>query len=195
MNVLQKMKLASLQKKLQQCFEARQQDKASQSDIKKEIALHFELAEFYKEHLYDSDVPNAEIYMIENFRTAAILGDINALYKLSEILLEKAKFWEKMSTSMYGCKVHQKYKLDYYEEAFTYLKSAEEQGHALAKRLYGMVLIHGWGMAPDQDKGFKMIVDSIELENAWDRATKIFEQLGLNKPEFFSAIMSLKQKK
>ncbi len=195
MNVLQKMKLGSLQKKLQKFFELRQQEKASQSDIKKEIELHYELANFYKEHLYDSDVPHAKEYMLESYRTAAILGDLNALYELGKQLLDEAKFWEAMSTSAYGCKVHQKYKSDFYEEALTYLKSAEEQGHALAKRLYGMVLIQGWGTKEDKEKGFQLIVDSIEIEKAWDRATKIFEDLGLNKPEFFSAIMSIKQKK
>lgn len=195
MNVIQKMKLASLQKKLRKFFEDRQQEKASQSDIKKEIELHYELANFYKEHLYDSDVPNAKAYMVENYRTAAILGDVNALYELGRILLDDAKFWEQMSVSEYGCKVHLKYKNAFYEEALTYLKTAEEQGHALAKRLYGMVLIHGWGIPEDKEKGFKLIVDSIDIEKSWDRATKIFEELGLNKPEFFNAIMSIKQKR
>lgn len=192
---LSKLRWKSLQKKLTRFVETRRNNPVSDVEIKKEVALHHEIAKFCRAHLFDKKFPYAEIYLLESYRAAAALGDVNALYVLGELLFKKARFWDTLSQGVYGCKAHQKYARDLYEEAFTYLLEAEKQNHPLAKRLHGLATIHGWGIAAEKNKGFEMIVESIELENAWDRATKIFDELGLNKPEFFSAIMSLKQKK
>ncbi len=44
----------------------------------------------------------------------------------------------------------------------------------------------------DVDVGAKHLVDSIEEEGAWDKASTIFSELGLNNPAFFTKFMSLK---
>ena len=80
-----------------------------------------------------------------------------------------------------------------YEEAFTYLRTADASDYVLAKRLLGMVHIHGWGMPKNLDTGYQLVLDSIDLEKAWDRATKIFDELKLNSPEFFAALQSRKR--
>jgi hypothetical protein len=40
----------------------------------------------------------------------------------------------------------------------------------------------------DTNKGFNLILESIEMANAWSQATKIIEKLHLNSPEFFQAL-------
>lgn len=194
MSIFQKMKFNALKKKAFAYYQARQAEEGTDEDIKKEIAVYLELAKFYKKHLFDKNMSKAETFLIESYRAAASLGDVHARYILSEILFEKAKFWESLKESMYSNKVHGKYAKDAYEEAFVYLKAAEEAGHALAKRLHGLAYVNGWGVEKDQERGFQLVVDSIDQEDAWDRATKIFEKIGLNKPEFFTSIMSLKNK-
>ncbi|MBS0359714.1 MAG: hypothetical protein JSS53_10625, partial [Proteobacteria bacterium] len=110
-------------------------------------------------------------------------------------LLEKAKFWDGFKKSLFKTPIQEKYAKDFYQEAHSYLKQAEEHGYPLAIRLVGLSYINGWGFAVDQDKGFQLVVDSIEREGSWDRATQIFTELGLNKSEFFSSIMSMRKAK
>lgn len=45
------------------------------------------------------------------------------------------------------------------------------------------------GVESDKNTGFELVVDSIEQEGSWDKIPQIFASMGLNKPEFFSAIM------
>jgi hypothetical protein len=82
-----------------------------------------------------------------------------------------------------------------FREALGFVIAAQNHGHILAKRLHGLAYINGWGLEVDRDKGFQFVVDSIEDENAWDRATKIFEEIGLNRPEFFSTMMQMRKGK
>ncbi|HAT9519670.1 TPA: hypothetical protein JBC96_14495, partial [Legionella pneumophila subsp. pneumophila] len=53
----------------------------------------------------------------------------------------------------------------------------------------GLCIINGWGVESDKNAGFELVVDSIEQEGSWDKIPQIFASMGLNKPEFFSAIM------
>ena len=75
-----------------------------------------------------------------------------------------------------------------YKEAHQYLHSAVSQKPIQAKRLLGLCYINGWGVDIDKDKGFDLIVASIEEENSWPRVQKVFAEIGINKSEFFSEL-------
>lgn len=187
MNFFAKRKLNSLRKKVQKLHElAIQQGNVNSQEA---IKAHYEVAKFYESYRFDRDLPNAEIYALETYRAAASLGDVEAEYICGERILQQAKFWDTWSNDpIYGSAIHKKYAAGFYEEAFAYLKAAEEHEYALAKRLIGMMYIHGWGVPKNTDKGFELVIQSIDVEKAWDRATKIFEELKLSSPEFFAAL-------
>lgn len=193
MNFFQKRKLKSLRKKVEKAHILREQD-ASNINLQDEIKAHYNLAEFYKKHLFDKDLPHAEIYLLECYRAVAALGEPKAQYLCGEKLLTQAKFWGQWSYNpVYGAEIHKKYANALFEEAFSYLRTADASDYPLAKRLIGMAYIHGWGVPRDLSKGYQYILDSIDLEKAWDRATKIFEELKLSSPEFFAALQSHKR--
>ncbi len=195
MNYFKKLTLSRLQKKVFALAKQRQTGDMNEAATQKEAALHLQIAKFYDKQRYNKTFPNAEILALESFRAAAGLHNPDARYAVGQRLLERGKFWDAMQKSIYACNAHKKYAGDAYQEAFVYLQAAEEQGHALAKRLHGLAYINAWGVEKDQDKGFQMVVDSIEQEGAWDRATQIFQEIGLNKPEFFSAMMSMRKQR
>ncbi len=193
MNIFNRMKLKSLQKTADKLFH--QREHGDNVDVKHEANAQLALADFYRNHLFDKGLPNAEQLMQESYRNAAILGSLQAQYQFGKLKLERGKFWQQWREGPHGDDIHQTYAQQCYQEAFTYLAEAEQGNYAEAVRLHGMAYIHGWGVEQDKDKGFKLIVKSIDLEQAWDRATQIFEQLGLNTPEFFSTIMAIKEKR
>ncbi len=195
MNFLQKFKMNSLRKKVQRVHELREQRNKNE-DVQNEIKAQTELAVFYDKHTYDRQLPHAEMYALECYRQNAALGDAKSQYICGQRLLEQGKFWDSWAHSpLYGAAIHKRYAALYFEEAFAYLRAAEEQEYALAKRLLGLTYIHGWGVTPDTDQGFKLVLDSIEIEKAWDRVTKILEEVKLNSPEFFTALRSYQGKK
>lgn len=193
MNIMQRFKLKGLEKKVKKLHDLREQ--GGNVDVKQEAKAQIELAKFYDAHSFDKKLPRAIVQAFECYRAAAILGDMEAQYICGQRRLEEGKFWEHWSAGLYGNPIHKKYAALFYEEAFTYLKEAETSGHPLAKRLHGLALINGWGVDKDVEAGFKLVVDSIAAENAWDKVTKIFEELGLNSPEFFSMLMTYKKDK
>lgn len=194
MGLLCKWRVNSIKKKIEPLYKKRLESSATDIEIKKEIALHKKLIDIYKKKRFSKRFPHAAIYIREGYRVAANLNDAESQYELSKILFEKGRFWDDMKKSIYAAKIHDTYAKECYREAFAFLQAAEDQGHALAKRLHGQAYINGWGIQSDEDRGFKLIVASIEQEKAWDKATQIFEELGLNKPEFFSSIMDIKNK-
>lgn len=193
MNILSRLKLKSLQKAADKLFHQREQ--GGNVDVKHEANAQLALANFYRQHLFDKGLPNAERLMQESYRNAALLGSLQAQYQFGKLKLQRGKFWQQWAAGQYGRDIHETYAKQCYQEAFNYLSEAEQGNYPQAVRLHGMAYIHGWGIEQDKDKGFKLIVKSIDLEEAWDRATQIFEELGLNTPEFFSTIMAIKEKK
>lgn len=185
MGFFRKFKINRLKKKLQKL----QADRIEQgkSHLKEEINTYIELAKLYKKN---KPGEFTEIYVMECYRAAAHLGDANGQYFCAKWLMDRARFWENWEKGLFGSKIHQKYADALFKESIQYLIEAEEQGHPLAKRLHGLAYIRGWGLLENGDEGFKLIIASIEQENSWDRATKIFEDLGLNTPEFFSKLVS-----
>ncbi len=190
-----RLKIKSRLKRATAMYNNRQNNPVSDQVIKREITLLYEIAKLYDKNQFHKKFPHAADYALEAYRAAAAINDPNAKYLVGQRLLDKGKFWDSLKKTAFNCSVHKKYASDAYEEAFVYLDAAEAAGHALAKRLKGLAFVNGWGVEKNNDKGFSLIVDSIDQEQAWDRATKIFDEIGLNKPEFFSSIMSIRQTK
>lgn len=191
MNLIQKIKVNGLKKKLQ-AFAQKREDGA-QFDSKTEAEHFIELAQVYDKHEYDPEAPKASTYALEAYRAAAILGDPNAQYLFGQRKIEEGKFWVEMAHSFYGCEAHQQYAQQCFSEGFQYLEQAEKNNHALAYRFHGLCYINGWGLDSDTNKGFDYIIKSIDLENAWDRATKILEELGLNSQGGLQALLARRQ--
>ena len=185
-------KVKSLEKKINALRQTRLAQEVADSEIAKEIALYHDLAEVYEKLRFDKEHPYAHFLVLESYRSAATLGDVKALYRLASQLIERGKFWQSLGDSHFACKTHEKYIHDTFEEAFVYLQAAEDKDDFKAKRLHGLVYINGWGVDIDLDKGFALVIESIQQEGSWDRATEIFQELNLNKPEFFSYIMAPK---
>ena len=190
-----RLQIKSMTKKASAMHHNRQDNAVSDIAISKELGLLYEIAKIYDRYQFSKKLPHARELALEAYRAAAALNDSNAQYIVGQRLLEQGKFWDSLKSSLYACNAHLKYATDTYTEAFAYLDAAEAAGHPLAKRLKGLAYINGWGLEKNSDKGFALVVDSIGQENAWARATKIFEEIGLNKPEFFSSIMSIRQSK
>jgi hypothetical protein len=191
---LRQRKINRLNKKAEMLYKYRQNNKVNDAAINKEIAIYKNLAKLYDKSTYNKKYPFARDNAIECFRAAAGLNDMECQYIIGKRLLEFAKYKVSLDESVFTSKSHAKYARLLFDEAFAFLEAAELAGHILAKRLKGLSFINGWGVDADKEKGFQLVVDSIELENNWDNATKIFQELGLNKPEFFTALMSHKNK-
>jgi hypothetical protein len=122
------------------------------------------------------------------------LESADAHFQVGELLLEEARFRQGLfQESLLNSPANQKHAKDLFDEAHAHLKASEKLGSFSAKRLRGLCIINGWGVPSDKATGFELVVSSIEQEGSWDRVTQIFEAIGLNKPEFFSAIMQRKK--
>lgn len=190
MTFFSRMKINSLKKKIKALVNNRENNPVSDDDLKKEINLYYDLAKLYEKVQCKKGFEHADKLALECYRAAASLEDIEATYILSERFMELGKFWDQVIEDVFDSKMHQQYADKTYEEAFAYLKLAEEKGSFKAKRLHGLAYINGWGVESNLEHGFKLITASIEQEGAWDRATEILKELDLNKPEFMSYIMS-----
>ncbi|CEG56994.1 SEL1-like repeat protein [Legionella fallonii] len=158
--------------------------------LKREVLHYFELAGIYKKLIHNKKYPYAEVMFIECYRAAASLDDSSAHFQLGQIFLDEAKY--RLNLNKEGIfnsaeNLNRSQKL--FEEALVHLLAAENLGHIVAKRLRGLCYINGWGVVEDKNAGFELVVSSIEQEGSWDRVPQIFAAIGLNKPEFFAAIM------
>lgn len=188
-------RIKSLLKKANSLYEQRTKNNVDNNEIQLEISVHKKLIALYAKQTNIKKYPYAQTMIQEGYRVCSSLNDTDSQYQLSKILFEHALFWEKLQSSCYHANIHKKYLDELYHEAFSFMEAAEEQNHPLAIRQHGLALIHGWGVEVNKKEGFKYIVDSIEQENAWENATKIFADLGLNKPEFFNYLSSAQSKK
>lgn len=187
-------KIKKIIKKLKAMQAARKHNQPSAEDLKKEIAVCLELASIYKSLLGNKKFPQAQIMIEESTRLAADLEDPEANYLLGKMLLEQAKFRDKLAKeSVFDNDVNSVHTTALYKEAHAYIAAAVNLKHIEAKRLKGLAYINGWGLDTDSKTGFELVVESIEQEGAWDRVPQIFAAIGLNKPEFFSAIMQRKK--
>lgn len=156
----------------------------------KEIGYYFELAKIYNSLKCCKKYPYADVMQIEAFRAAAGLDSAPAHYELGKTFLNEAKFRQGLQIdSVLNSTENLKRSAQLYEEAHAHLEAALKLGHVEAKRLKGLCYVNGWGVGIDTNKGFELIVASIEQEGSWDKVPQIFAAMGLNKPEFFAQIM------
>ncbi len=158
--------------------------------VLKEIAYYHQLATIYNSLVGHKKYPFASDMATACLQAATKLDDPIAQYEVGKKLLEEAKFREQLEKEgVYASPNNERQMQQLYEEALAYLQTAQKRGHIHAKRLLGLCHINGWGVSTDKDKGFELVVESIEQENSWDKVPQIFAAIGLNKPEFFSALM------
>jgi len=186
-------KLKRLLKKATTLHNYRQSNKVADNVVKKESDLYLSMAKIYDKLKNKKKCPHAWHSGLVNYRAAAMLGDSTAQYIVGERLTEEAKFWDKQKESIYASSIYAKYAAMYFEEAYAFFDAAAKSDFSKAKRMKGLLLINGWGVEQDTDEGLKLVIESIEQDGIWDKAAQIFGELGLNKPEFFNAIMTHKQ--
>lgn len=187
---LKKLKIKRLTKKLKAMHQHRVHNQPPDEVIAKEIGYYHELAGIYHKLIGHKAYPFAAEMEMACLRAAAALNDTSAQYQLGKRLLDEAKLRDSLQQEeLFASPGNKQQTHLLYEEVHAYLQAAEKLGHVEAKRLRGLCYINGWGVETDKEKGFELVVASIEQENSWDRVPQIFASIGLNKPEFFSAIM------
>jgi hypothetical protein len=187
---LTRWKINRLVKKIKALQSNRINNQPRDEVIKREILYYFELAAMYKKLLGNKKFPYAQLMCIECYRAAAGLDDSLAHFQLGQIFLEEAKYRQNLhNEGIFSSQANINRAQDLFKEAHVHLLSADNLGHVGAKRLRGLCLINGWGLVEDKNVGFELVVASIEQEGSWDKVPQIFAAIGLNKPEFFAAIM------
>lgn len=189
MCLFKRFKMKRLQKQLKIMYAARAQNQGSVALRQKEILAYAKLADLYERVKGKKKFPFAREQALACYRAAALLDDVTAQYTLGVKLLEEAKLRDTLQQSeLFTTDSNALFMQELYKEAHAFLFEAEKHQHINAKRIRGLCYINGWGVDIDKDKGFDLVVASIEQENSWDRVQKIFAQLGINKSSFFSEL-------
>ncbi len=193
--IFKRFKINRLTKKLKAMQANRTHNQPSDDILAKEVALYHDLAKLYSSLIGQKQYPFASVLVTACLRSAAALDDTNAQYQLADKFIAEAKLREQLQAEeLFASSANERQMKQLYEEALAYLQKAEKLGHIKAKRLHGLCYINGWGVEANKDKGFELVVESIEQENSWDQVPQIFAEIGLNKPEFFSALMKRRTK-
>lgn len=194
MAYLKRWQIKRLVKKIKAMQATRMSTQPGDEILKKEISYYYELASIYHKLIGKKKFPFAQVMYLECYRAAATLDDPEANYQLGQMILEEAKFRQKLEIEgVFKSESNLKKCNQLFEEAHAYLLVAITLGHVVAKRLRGLCFINGWGLETDKKTGFELVVASIEQEGSWDKVPQIFASIGLNKPEFFSQIMQRKK--
>lgn len=189
------LKINRIIKKLKVMQQSRVLNQPGEEAVAKEIAYYHQLAIIYASLQGKKKHPFARESWLAVYRAAAMMDDSIAQYLLGKNLLEEGKFRENLQhEGVFASESNERKMQECYADAHAYLTAAEKLGHIQAKRLHGLSYINGWGVPVDQSKGFELIVESIEQENSWDKVPQIFKEIGLNKPEFFSALAQRRAK-
>lgn len=176
-------------KKIKNMQQARLHNPVGDDVIAKEVMAYHRLAQRYTALCGKKKWPFAREMMLACFRASAMLDDSAAQYLLGKYLLDEAKYREQLQIDgVFASESNERMMRQLYDEALAYLMAAQTLNHIQATRLRGLCYINGWGVPSDSKLGFELIVDSINKENSWARVPQIFKEIGLNKPEFFSAL-------
>lgn len=176
-------------RRLKSMQEDRLHQPPNQVKLKKEIAVYKKLARIYRGLIGRKKWPFAQLQAECCYRAAAGLNDADSLYIFGKKSLEEAIFRQKIQSDIiFESESNMRRIQELYTEAHQYLMAAVAQKPIQAKRLLGLSYINGWGVEIDKDKGFDLIVASIEEENSWPRVQKVFAEIGINQSEFFSEL-------
>lgn len=190
MAFLKKFKIKRYEKKLKSMSQHRQHNQPNEDALQKERNLCHKLAAMHTSLIGKKKFPFAREMAIECYRLSASIDDSKAQFILAKQLLDEAKLRENLEQEVvFKSTANHRLMLQLYEEAHAYLQAAEKLRSVEAKRLRGLCYINAWGVEVDKDRGFELVCQSIEQENSWDKVPQIFAEIGLNKPEFFAAIM------
>ena len=178
-----------LKKQLKVLQQTRLNNDVSREALQREISIYVQLAKIYESLKGSKKFLFAHDQALACYRMAASLEDVNSQFILGSALLDEAKLRDSLQTEgIFNSASNELFMNELYKEAHAFLYAAEEHQHINAKRLRGLCYINGWGVPVDKDKGFDLVVASIEQENSWDRVQKIFKQLGINNSQFFSEL-------
>ncbi|MBN9231621.1 MAG: hypothetical protein BGO90_08540 [Legionella sp. 40-6] len=193
--MLNHWKIKRLTKKIKAMQANRVNNQPADEILHKEIAYYHELAHLYQSLKGYKKEPYAQIMHEESLRAAADLNDAQANFQLGKLNLDEAKYRERLQQEgVFKSEINQLKLQELYKEAHAYLTAAIKLSHIEAKRLKGLCAINGWGVPVDKEGGFELVVASIEQEGSWEQVPQIFAAIGLNKPEFFAAIMQRRRK-
>ncbi len=196
MGFLNRLQIKRLIKKLSVLRQAREHNQPTDEALRMEKTMYHQLAKMYQRLHGKKKWPFARERMLACYRAASMLHDSKAQYILGKALLDEAKMREELEKGhVFASQSNERSMRQLYEEAHAYLSAAEGLEHVEARRLHGLCYINGWGVPEDKEHGFKLVVESIELEQSWDRVPQIFASIGLNKPEFFSALTKMRNGK
>ncbi|MCX7116288.1 MAG: hypothetical protein NTW08_10355 [Gammaproteobacteria bacterium] len=189
MMFFKKIRIRLLTRKVMQLQQQRTTQQVADEAVKREIAIYHKLSCLYS-HLEGSKrYPFAIEMSREMLRLAAQLHDASAQYLLGVHYLEEAKWRDQLEREKtFASQGNKALCATMFQEAVAYL-TASSTTHILAKRMLGACYIFGWGLPANNDQGLALIVESITLENSWGRAAQILASLGLNRPEFFEALV------
>lgn len=163
--------------------------------LKKEILIYKKLAKIYASLIGRKKWPFAKLQVGCCYRAAAGLDDADSEYIMGKRSLDTAIFRQKLQDEVvFESQNNALHIKELYKEAHQYLNSAVSQKPIQAKRLLGLCYINGWGVAEDKDRGFDLIIASIEEENSWPRVQKVFAEIGINQSEFFSELFRHRSK-
>ncbi len=196
MGFLKRFKIKRLIKKVTALKQAREHNQPTNDAVRTEKAIYHQLAGIYAKLHGKKKWPFARERMLACYRASSMLHDAKAQYLLGKALLDEAKMREGLeNTQVFASQSNARSMAQLYEEAHAYLSAAEGLQHVEARRLHGLCYINAWGVPEDKERGFKLVVESIELEQSWDKVPQIFAAIGLNKPEFFSALTKMRNGK
>lgn len=188
-----RFKARRLTKKIAVLQKIREHGTSSEKDLAKEKELYHHLADLYLLLERDKKTYYARDMRLAVYRASAVLDDTKAQFILGNLLLDEAKFRADLEAKgIFSSPSNFKEMERLYEESRAYFFAAEKLDHIQAKRMHGLFYINGWGVPVDKEHGFELVVESIKMENSWARVPQIFSEIGLNKPEFFSALSDKK---
>lgn len=182
-------KINRLTKKLKNMQRARLHNQPTDVVLKNEILLYHRLASLCSSLEGKRNFPFVRDLRECAYRAAAMLDDSSAQYLLGKQFLEEGKYRETLQAGeVFASNSNEEWMKRLYQEAHAFLQAAEGRQHIQAKRLRGLALINGWGVSIDKNKGFELVLASVDQEGSWDKIPEIFKEIGLNKPEFFEAL-------
>lgn len=186
-------KIKKLKKKLKVLRHNRQFEQQPDTLIAKEVDLYLKLAEIYSSLAQNKTFPNARVSEQECYRAAAALNDGKANFLIAKALLDEGRYrLELQEEAILDNDYNKSHMEQLFSEAHAYLKAGDKLNNIAAKRHRGLCYINAWGVSKDTEKGLELFVESINQEGSWDKLSEIFKIYGIDKPEYFNAVMSKK---
>ena len=186
---LVRRRIAKTLLRLKSMYQYRIHNQPTDVVLQKEIVLYMKMAKWYLKLHGKKKCPFAYDSAIACYRAAAALDHAEAQYCICKLKVDEGKFRADLQASgVFDSASNAREMTDAYQEAHAFLSAAVAHKHIQAQRLLGLCYINGWGEPVDKNKGFDLIIASIEQEGSWDRVQKIFTTLNVNNVTFLSEL-------